>query len=112
MESEVWEKIAQFLNRLRGEQLSRTSSVQMPELIEKQKQTEKLAAECREVLNNIPETDRQLFVEWQEQAEEISYLQEQKAYLQGYVDCICLLSGLGILEKDEYIDRFIEEIKK
>jgi len=112
MENEVWKKIAQFLNRLRGEQLSRASSVRMPELTEKQKQTEKLAAECKAVLNNIPEADRQLFVKWQEQAEEISYLQEQKAYLQGYVDCICLLSGLGLLEKDEYIDRFIEEVKK
>ncbi len=112
MENEVWEKITQFLNQLRGEQLSRESSVRMPELIEKQKRTEKLVAECEIVLKNIPETDRQLLVRWQEQTEEISYLQEQKAYLQGYVDCVCLLSGLGLLEKDEYIDRFIEEVKK
>ena len=67
MENEIWERIAQFLNRLRGERLSGTSSVQMPELTEKQKQTEKLAAECREVLNNIPESGRQLFIKWQKQ---------------------------------------------
>ncbi len=71
-----------------GEQLSRASSVRMPELIEKQKQVEKLMEECRVVLRSIPEADRQLLIMWQEQAEEANYLQEQKSYLQGYVDCI------------------------
>lgn len=112
MENEVWEKVAQFLNQLRGEQLSRTSSVRMPELIEKQKQAEKLMEECRVVLRSIPEADRQLLIMWQEQAEEANYLQEQKSYLQGYVDCIYLLSGLGLLKKDEFVDKFIEEVKK
>lgn len=112
MENEVWEKIVQFLNQLRGEQLSRASSVRMPELAEKQKQTEKLMEDCRAVLEGIPETDRQLLVQWQEQTEEVSCLQEQKSYLQGYVDCIYLLSGLGLLEKDEFVDKFVEEIKK
>lgn len=112
MENEVWEKIVQFLNQLRGEQLSRTSSVRMPELIEKQKQAEKLMEECRAVLENIPEADRQLLVKWQEQAEEVSYLQEEKSYLQGYVDCVYLLSGLGLLKKDEFVDKFIEELRK
>ena len=44
--------------------------------------------------------------------EEVSYLQEQKSYLQGYVDCIYLLSGLGLLNKDGFVDKFIEELKK
>ncbi len=112
MENEVWEKIAQFLNQLRGEQLSRASSVRMPGLREKQKQAEKLMEECRTVLKSIPEADRQLLIKWQEQAEEVSYLQEQKSYLQGYVDCIYLLSGLGLLNKDGFVDKFIEELKK
>lgn len=112
MENEVWKKIAQFLNRLRGEQLSRASSVRMPELTEKQKQAEKLMEECRAVLENIPEADRKLLVKWQEQAEEVSYLQEEKSYLQGYVDCVYLLSGLGLIKKDEFVDKFIEELRK
>lgn len=112
MKNEVWEKIAQFLNHLRGEQLSRKSSVQMPELLEKQKQAEKLMEECRVVLKSIPETGSQLLIKWQEQAEEVNYLQEQQSYLQGYVDCIYLLSGLGLLKKDKFVDKFIEEIKK
>ena len=112
MENEVWKKITQFLKQLRGEQLSRASSIRMPELAEKQKQAEKLMEECRVILKSIPEADRQLLIKWQEQAEEVSYLQEQKSYLQGYVDCIYLLSGLGLLKKDEFVDKFIEEVKK
>lgn len=112
MENEVWEKIAQFLNQLRGEQLSRASSVRMPELAKKQKQAEKLMEECRAILNNISEDDRELLLKWREQEEEVSYLLEQKSYLQGYVDCIYLLSGLGLLKKDEFVDKFIEEVKK
>ncbi len=69
MENEVWEKIAQFLNQLRGEQLSRVSSVRMPELAEKQKQREKLMEDCRAVLENIPEAGRQLLVQRQDQTE-------------------------------------------
>ena len=61
---------------------------------------------------SIPEANRQLLLKWQEQAEEVSYLQEQKSYLQGYVDCIYLLSGLGLLNKDGFVDKFIEELKK
>lgn len=112
MENEVWEKIAQFLNQLRGEQLSRASSVRMPELTEKQRQVEKLTEECMAVLESISEADRQLLIKWQEQAEKVSYLQEKKSYLQGYVDCIYLLSGLGLLKKDEFVDKFVEEVKK
>ena len=56
--------------------------------------------------------DRQSLIKWQEQTEEVSYLQEQKSYVQGYVDCIYLLSGLGLLKKDEFVDKFIEEVKK
>ena len=112
MENEVWKKITQFLNQLRGEQLSRASSIRMPELAEKQKQAEKLMEECKVILKSIPEADRQHLIKWQEQAEEVSYLQEQKSYLQGYVDCIYLLSGLGLLKQDEFVDKFIEEVKK
>lgn len=112
MENEVWERIVQFLNQLRGERLSRKSSVQISELEEKQKQIERLDIKCRNILKDIPEADRQLLIKWQEQSEEVNYLQEQKAYLQGYVDCIYLLSGLGLVKKDKEIDKFIEEIKK
>ena len=112
MENEVMGKDNTIFKSVAGEQLSRTSSVRMPELIEKQKQAEKLMEECRVVLRSIPEVDRQLLIKWQEQAEEVSYLQEQKSYLQGYVDCIYLLSGLGLLKKDEFVDKFIEEVKK
>ena len=112
MENEVWEKIVQFLNQLRGEQLSRASSVRMPELVEKQKQAEKIMEECKAVLESVPEAGRLLLIKWQEKEEEVSYLQEQKSYLQGYVDCIYLLSGLGLLKKDEFVDRFIEKVNK
>ena len=39
-------------------------------------------------------------------------LEGQKAYCQGYVDCILLLSGMGLLRQDLSIEEFMKWINR
>lgn len=39
-------------------------------------------------------------MEWMAKLEDMNSLEGQKAYCQEYVDCILLLSGMGLLRQD------------
>ena len=43
--------------------------------------------------------------------EEEAFVSEQRAYCQGYVDCIQLLAGLGLLKKSTDMEKIISEMK-
>ena len=44
-------------------------------------------------------------------AYEEAFVSEQRAYCQGYVDCIQLLAGLGLLKKSTDMEKIISEMK-
>lgn len=112
MNNEVLEKVLQFLNQLRCEQKTRKSSVQIPGLKEKEKETEMLLEECGQLLENLSIQNKQTIEKWMEKKEELNYLQEQKAYCQGYIDCVLLLSGLGLLQPEIPYDRFTDMLNQ
>lgn len=112
MENEVWDKVINFLNQLRGEQRSRSSSVQLQGVSETEKKEELLHKECSGYMEKLSHKEQQKIEEWQEKLEELSHLREQQAYCQGYVDCIYLLSGLGLLKQDAQLDNFIEKVNE
>ena len=68
-----------------------------------------------DVAQFIPEGDefcfqlRALF--YGEILEEEAFVSEQRAYCQGYVDCIQLLAGLGLLKKSTDMEKIISEMK-
>lgn len=108
MNNEVLEKMLQFLNQLRCEEQDRKSSVQIPGLKEKEKETEMLLDECGKSIECLSLTDKQKIKMWIEKKEEFCYMQEQKAYCQGYVDCILILSGLGLLQPELSYNSFMD----
>ena len=110
MNNEVMEKVLQFFNQLRCEHTSRKSAVQIPGLKEVEQETEKLFAECSLYVDKLPE--KQSIERWFEKQEELSGLREQNAYCQGYVDCVLLLSGLGLLKEEISIDNFINHVNQ
>lgn len=112
MKNEVWEKVMEFLNQLRGEQRTRMSAVQMPGLAETEKEADALWEACRHLIERLPERERQMWEAWQEKQEELGSMQEQKAYCQGYVDCIFLLSGMGLLKQDISLEDFMNKVNQ
>lgn len=111
MQNKVWEQVIEFLNRLRCENISRDTSVRIPEYEEVQKELEVLREKCEEVIQQLPKEEQQMLWAWMEKAEDVLSLEGRKAYCQGYVDCILLLSGLGLLRQDILPEKLIEKLQ-
>ena len=44
--------------------------------------------------------------------EDNASLEAQQAYCQGYIDCLFLLCGMGIIEKDSVANDIFEQLNK
>ena len=63
------------------------------------------------LLDHISYEDREKLKQYGEILEEEAFVSEQRAYCQGYVDCIQLLAGLGLLKKSTDMEKIISEMK-
>lgn len=72
---------------------------------------EKKFDETVEVLRNVNAEMADLFEEHYNAYEHLGYQTELFSYVQGYLDCMQLLSGLGVLNgvNQEWIDRFLTQ---
>ena len=111
MQNQVWEQVIEFLNRLRCENVSRDTAVKIPEYEEVQRGSEVLREKCKEMIQKLPCEEQQIFLEWMAKAEGMLSLEGQKAYCQGYVDCILLLSGFGLLRQDISPEELMEKLQ-
>ena len=105
MENEVWSEISAFLNNLRCGDVSRKSYLHFPELEEAEK--------IRKVKKANFETEiRQQIENYLEAVQHLAFMEEERAYCQGYVDCIQLLGGLGVLNSNPEIEMMVSKMKK
>ena len=112
MQNQVWKQVIEFLNRLRCENVSRDTAVKIPEYEGVQKELEALREKCEGMIQHLPQEEQQMLLEWVTKSEDMISLEGQKAYCQGYVDCIQLLAGLGMLKEFPDIKNLVEKIKK
>ena len=73
---------------------------------------ERLREKCETAVQQLPQEQRQLLLEWMAELEDMGSLEGQKAYFQGYVDCILLLSGMGLLRQDLSTEEFMKWIRQ
>ncbi len=99
--SDVWTRTAQFLSSLNGENVSREDYVMLPQV----KLTEEKLAEKEVVWNKwlegLSNENKGIAEDMKECLEEYSSAQVLRSYLQGYVDCIQILSGMGLFKKSD-----------
>ena len=55
---------------------------------------------------------RQQIENYLEAVQHLAFMEEERAYCQGYVDCIQLLGGLGILNSNPEIEMMVSKMKK
>ena len=60
---------------------------------------------------NLSELQQKTICNYIEQIQAVSFEEQQEAYCQGIIDCVQILSGLGLLESDGKIERAIEKLK-
>lgn len=111
MQNKIWDQIGQFLNRLRCENITRDTAIEVPGWKEAQDEVEARREDCETVLRQLPQEQQQLLLDWMDKLEDLNSLQGQKAYCQGYMDCILMLSGMGLLRQDLSPEEFIKWMK-
>lgn len=99
MENDIWNEISSFLNQLRCENINRESYIYFQELANIQLKKKMEKEKVNKLLDHISYEDREKLKQYGEILEEEAFVSEQRAYCQGYVDCIQLLAGLGLLKK-------------
>ena len=111
MESQVWVKVSLFLKELRCEDIKRNSVIHL-ESCQKEKKALKIFRQVWEKeQKNLSELQQRAICNYIEQMQAVSFEEQQEAYCQGVIDCVQILSGLGLLESDEKIKRAIEKVK-
>ena len=111
MQNKIWERVGEFLNKLRSENITRNTSVEIPGYKGTQQELEAMREKCEKTLRSLPDESQQMILEWMAKLEDMSSLEGQKAYCQGYVDCILLLSGLGLFRQDISPEELMKQIK-
>jgi hypothetical protein len=108
----IWEQVADFMQRLRSENISEKSVVQMPRQKAVQEELEKAQGSGEKLLAQMQENERGIIQKWIERLEDNASLEVQQAYCQGYVDCILLLSGMGLLGTELSGEEILDRIRK
>ena len=106
MENDIWNEISSFLNQLRCENINRESYIYFQELANIQLKKKMEKEKVNKLLDHISNEDREKLKQYGEILEEEAFVSEQRAYCQGYVDCIQLLAGLGLLKKSTDLKQF------
>ena len=112
MQNKIWEQVGDFLNKLRSENITRNTSVDIPGYKDTQQELEARREKCEITLRYLPDESQQIILEWMAKLEDMNSLEGQKAYCQGYVDCILLLSGLGLFRRDLSPKELMKQVKK
>lgn len=111
MEELVWRKITQFLEELRCEDISRESYCQTQEYKEAILERTEKQRKYQDILNKLDTA------EWEEIEAYISAVQncngeeQQQVYMQGFIDCILVLVGAGIIKPRKKINDIIDILK-
>ena len=66
----------------------------------------------KERMKHMKETEQRITQKWIECLEDNASLEAQQAYCQGYIDCLFLLCGMGIIEKDSVANDIFEQLNK
>lgn len=112
MQNEVWNEIGIFLNQLRCENINRKSCVHLPEAEEAEQLKRKTQKEYEQVMIKMGEQQKLLIENYVDALQQRAFVSEKQAYCQGYVDCIQLLAGMGMLPCDPEIKGLINTIQK
>lgn len=110
MEKLVWDKVREYLEVLRCEDVDRESIVDTKEL-QKAKQTlSNQSAVYQQCIANIQKEDQDKIKDYVEALKAYSSEECQQAYLQGIVDCMLILCGAGILNPKQELEVLLKPL--
>lgn len=109
---QVWIKLSQCLGAINGESVNRKDYVTTPEVQETERILTAKEKEWDKWLETLSESDRGKAEEMKDCLEAFSSAQGKRAYMQGYVDCVQVLSHMGLLKRNEKLKVYDETYTK
>ncbi len=101
MLNDVWVKMAEFLGNLNGENVNRESYIHIPEYDKALAVWKETEQDWEDFLRTLSDEQQNQAEEMKECLEDFASVQERRAYIQGYVDCVQVLFHMGLLKETE-----------
>ena len=60
MQNMIWEQVGEFLNKLRSENITRNTSVEIPGYKDTQQELEAMREKCEKTLRSLPDESQQM----------------------------------------------------
>lgn len=108
MEKLVWNKVREFLEVLRCEDIDRESIVDTKELQEAKQILADKNSIYQQSIVNVRIEEQEKIKDYVEALREYSFEECQQAYVQGMVDCMLMLSGVGILKLQKEVESLLK----
>lgn len=105
------DQIGNFLNSLRCENVERKSYIRFSELREAEKLNKEAQMKYAIEVNKLDAEHSKNIKGYVEALQHLAFMAEEQAYCQGYVDCIQLLAGIGMLKENPEIEKIVEKLK-
>ena len=110
MERLVWDKVRQFLELLRCEDVDRESIVDTKEFQEARKALLDKNAIYQQSLADIQQPEQEKIKDYVEALKSYSFEECQQAYLQGMTDCMLVLYGAGVLKPKQELEVLLKTL--
>lgn len=111
MENQVWEKVSIFLKELRCEDMSRDTLLHLRSCEEEKECLKEKQQVYQMVLEQLSSEQIEGIEAYLEQVQTAAFEEQQEAYCQGMVDCIQIISGLGLIEVNNQIVELVNQLK-
>ena len=108
MEKLVWNKVREFLEVLRCEDIDRESIVDTKELQEAKQILADKNSVYQQAIANVRIEEQEKIKDYVKALREYSFEECQQAYVQGMVDCMLMLSGIGILKPQKEVESLLK----
>lgn len=110
--NEVFEKLSDVFEELRSENEEREYSIQLEEVKKANEELQKKNKNYEKYLSTISLEDRIFLEKYMEIVDHVHFQEEQRAYYQGMIDAIQVLSGLGIVGERKKVKELLEKLKE
>ena len=100
MMNHIWNKVYNFLNELRCENKSESIVVQLENCSKEKDILESQMQVYQDTLQKVPDIERKIIEKYVE-LDAVAFEEQQEAYCQGIVDCIQIMTGMGLIRSEK-----------
>lgn len=111
MEKLVYEKVRQFLMELRCEDTDRDSMIETESYFVLKEKQHKMKKEIQYMIEQCSPDEQESIHAYFTVRDELEFEKSQQAYLQGFVDCVLVLYGAGIIKLQKELEEVIKMFK-